>query len=79
MMGHLTSSTEAAGIFLNFSQACQNKMFSALTSDFKKACRETNGENTHTPWEININNSKVEHIADCKMVDTAGIFQQLLK
>lgn len=29
-----------AGIFLNFSQACQNKMFSALTSDFKKACGE---------------------------------------
>lgn len=38
-MGHLTSSTEAAEIFLNFSQACQNKMFSALTSEFKKAYR----------------------------------------
>lgn len=37
---HHTSSTEPAGIFLNFSQACQNKMFSALTSDLRKVCRE---------------------------------------
>lgn len=31
---------EPAGIVLNFSQACQNKMFSALTSDLRKVCRE---------------------------------------
>lgn len=32
---------EVAGIFLNFSQSCQNKMFSSLTSDLKKACGKT--------------------------------------
>lgn len=53
MMGHFTSSTDAAGICLNFSQACQNKMFSALTSDFKKACRERYGVNTNTSGHIN--------------------------
>lgn len=45
---HQTLSKEVAGIFLNFSQSCQNKMFSALTSDFKKAFQEdTNTESTH--------------------------------
>lgn len=42
-----TLSMEAAGIFLNFSQSCQNKMFSALTSDFKKACKDVITEWTH--------------------------------
>lgn len=32
-------STWFSGIWRNFSQACQKRMFSALTSDFRKACR----------------------------------------
>lgn len=78
----LTSSTEAAGIFLNFSQACQNKMFSSLTSDFKKAYR--GGKNTvlthtHAHTSGHKNQKLLAYTAHSKMVDTAGILQQLLK
>lgn len=43
-----TSFKEPAGIFLNFSQACQNKMFSALTSDLRKVCGERNAARVNT-------------------------------
>lgn len=33
-----TLSKDVDGMVRNFSQSCQNKMFSSLTSDFKKAC-----------------------------------------
>lgn len=39
---HHTSCEEPAGICLNFSQACQNKMFSTLTSDLRKVCGQRN-------------------------------------
>lgn len=78
----LTSSTEAAEIFLNFSQACQNKMFSSLTSDFKKAYRggkKTQYEHTHTHTSGHKNPKLLAYTAHSEMVDTTGILQQLLK
>lgn len=83
---HRTSPKEPAGIFLNFSQACQNKMFSALTSDLRKVC----GERERHEWRRNTmsncswaryasQQAERSSAAHREVVHSAGVLQQLLE
>lgn len=63
-------------------------MFSALTSDIKKACRETHVHGVyepiwHTSWEVTKKTSTLEtcvlSVSHRKLVDSSGVLQQLLK